>query len=322
MLSGKEVSNLTTKLMHKQLLLIDTDPGHDDAMAIMLMVQSGLFEIKALTTVAGNSTIQNVTRNAAFILELLRRGDLPVYSGADKPLKRSLVTAVVHGESGLSGIDTSGVTFKLTNDASDSIIKLVDKYPGEITILALGPLTNIAQAFLQDPKLPNCIREIVIMGGAVDVPGNKNRVAEFNMFVDPEAADIVFRSPVKKTLIPLDVCNKTGIDILGFEKIKNQRLREPILAMMSEFSKALSEEEGTEKALVYDAVACYYLINSNAFKTEDMDIIVETKGEYTSGMTVAERRPTKEKMYNVTVVRDIDVATFQNDLIEIIGKDL
>ena len=126
--------------------------------------------------------------------------NVPVFSGQANPIKRSLIKAVVHGDSGLDGLDVSQIEPRLTGNADDKIIGLVKKYPGQIRILTLGPLSNIARAFIKEPKLASLVKEIVIMGGAINVCGNKNRVAEFNMFVDPEAAEVVFKGRSKKDI--------------------------------------------------------------------------------------------------------------------------
>lgn len=129
------------------------------------------------------------------------------------------MSAVVHGASGLDGVDTSKTKFNLTNNADQKIIELIRQYPRQINIITLGPLTNLARAFNKDPQLPFLIKKMVIMGGAINVCGNKNRVAEFNIFVDPEAADIVFRSPAEKVLIPLDCCNQIKLTKTSLSKI-------------------------------------------------------------------------------------------------------
>ncbi|HLD01663.1 MAG TPA: nucleoside hydrolase [Patescibacteria group bacterium] len=303
-------------------LIVDTDPGHDDVMAILLAVKSQRFDIQALTTVAGNSTIENVTKNAAYTLDLLQRRDIPIYSGAEKPLKRKLVQAVVHGISGLAGADTSKTVIVRTNDAAKQIQQIVRQHKKKITILALGPLTNIAKAFQNDPALPSLIQEIVIMGGAIDVPGNKNRVAEFNMFVDPEAADIVFKTNVKKTLIPIDVCSKTILLLSDFQKLQGTSFYSPIMSMMKHFIQGLTEDEGVQGALVYDAVAAYYLLNPKAFTLVPMDIVIETKGEHTFGMTVAEKRAHKKMEYNTLVAMDVDKKAFVKDFLAILQKQI
>lgn len=309
-----------TQSLIKPKIIIDTDPGHDDALALMLLLKANLFDVLGITTVAGNSSIENVTRNAAFILDLLKRKDIPLYSGLAKPLKRELVQAVVHGPSGLDGVDTRKTKYKLTGNAEEKIRELVSKNPHKITILTLGPLSNMARAFLKEPKLPQLIKRMVIMGGAINVCGNKNRVAEFNIFVDPEAADIVFQAKVPKVLIPLDVCNKIILSIADFKKLKGSFLYQPLIKMMRQFIKNIEEDEDTKGALVYDAIVAHYLINPKAFKLQSMDIVIETKGEYTAGMTVVEKRLASRKNFNVQVVVKLDKERFVKDLIKILRR--
>lgn len=304
----------------KPKIIIDTDPGHDDVLALILLIKSKLVDIKAITTVAGNSTIENVTRNAQYILDLLKEKNVPIYSGKSNPIVKTLIVADVHGKSGLDGVDKTKTIFSLTDNADEKIIEIVKKYPHEITLLTIGPLSNIARAFIKDALLPKLIKKLVIMGGAINVPGNKSRVAEFNIFVDPEAADIVFKSVTPKILIPLDVCNDLILFLSDFEDIKNPRIRIPLLMMMKKFIKGIEEYEGTKGALVYDAIAGYYLINPNAFLLEDMDILIETKGEHTTGMTVPEKRKGEEKKYNIKLVTKVDKKQFIQDLKNMLNK--
>ena len=302
--------------MEKSKIIIDTDPGHDDALAIMLLEKSGLFDIRAITTVAGNSSIENVTNNARYILDLIDC-KAPLYSGASKPLNRELVRAVVHGEGGLEGALIT-IQEPLTGNAIEKIISIVRENPQEISIVVIGPQTNIAQAFIKDPKLPSLIKQLVIMGGAIVVPGNKNRVAEFNIFVDPEAADIVFKADVKKILIPLDVCNEIVLQIADFEQLMGSKLYEPILKMMDKYIHGLMVGEKISGALMYDPLAAYYLINPCAYDLEPMDIKIETVSELTRGMTVAERRTWGEKNPNVFVAKSADGSAFTKDFLKIL----
>lgn len=297
-------------------IIIDTDPGHDDILAIMLLVKSNLFKIRGITTVAGNSDIQNVTNNARFVIELLEK-DIPLYSGSRKPLKRKLVKAVVHGKNGLAGIKEIKKE-SLNNLAVEKIIEIVRNNPNKISLVVLGPETNIAKAFLKDKELPNLIKEIIVMGGAFNVPGNKSRVAEFNIFVDPEAAEIVFNSKVKKVIVPLDVCNDIYFKLNDFNKLKGTKLYKPLSSMMKEFLKGIAKDEGVERILVYDALAAYYLINPKAFLLEKADVRIETKGKFTSGMTVIEARKQAKKDFNVNVVKKIDRKKFVKDFIDIL----
>ena len=302
----------------KKQIIIDTDPGHDDALAILLLEKSGLFDIKAITTVAGNSTIQNTTNNARYVLDLIK-SNAPIYSGSEKPIKRELVKAVVHGEGGLAGAEVTKQE-KLTGNASDKIIKIVRANPNKISILAIAPEINIAKAFIKDPELPSLIKEIVIMGGAISVPGNKNRVGEFNIFVDPDATDIVFKANVKKTLIPLDVCNEVFFSIKDFEKLKSSPIYQPIKSMMGFFIKGIQTFEKTTGALMYDPLAAYYLINPKAFKIIPMDIEIETQSELTRGMTVADKRTWGDKKCNVDVAVSVDKKAFTKDFFGILNK--
>ena len=305
-------------MTEKRQIIIDTDPGHDDALAILLLEKSGLFDIKAVTTVAGNSTVQDTTNNARYVLDLIN-SKTPVYSGAEKPLKRELIKAVVHGEGGLAGATISKQE-KLIGDASKRIIEIIRKNPNKISILAIAPETNIAEAFVKDPELPSLIKEIVIMGGAISVPGNKNRVGEFNIFVDPDAADIVFNADVKKVVIPLDVCNDVFLSMEDFERLKGSHLYEPIKKMMGFYIEGIQKFENTAGALMYDPLAAYYLINPGAYKTETMDIKIETKSELTRGMTVADRRTWGDKKCNVDVVVSVDKEAFVKDFFNILKR--
>lgn len=302
----------------KSKIIIDTDPGHDDALAILLLEKSGLFDIQAVTTVAGNSSIGETTNNARYILDLVN-SKTPLYSGAEKPLTRELIKAEVHGEGGLAGAKITKKE-KLTKDAPQRIIDIVRSNPHEISILAIGPETNIAEAFIKDPELPSLIKQIVIMGGAIEVAGNKNRVGEFNIFVDPEAADVVFKADIKKILITLDACNDIFLSLEDFEMLKGFALYQPVKDMMGHYIKGIETFEKTSGALMYDPLAAYFLINSTAYETQPMDIQIETVSELTRGMTVADRRNWGEKKYNVDVVTKIDREVFVSDFLSILKK--
>ncbi len=299
-------------------ILIDTDPGHDDALAMLLLLKSELFAVKAVTTVAGNSTIENVTNNARYILDLIG-SRVPLFSGSSKPLVRDLIQAVVHGESGLDGASVERKE-TLSANAVDKIISIVRENPYEISIVVLGPQTNIAKAFIKDPELPKYVKQLVIMGGAIKVPGNKNRVAEFNVFVDPEAADIVFRAPVKKVLVPLDVCNDIVLQMSDFDQLEGSNIYEPIKNMMEKYIVGITNNEKVKGALMYDPLAAYYLINPSAYKTKLADIMVETQSELTRGMTVMDRRIWGEKKCNVDLVTSVQREVFVRDFIQILKK--
>lgn len=300
-------------------VIIDTDPGHDDALAIMLAVKSNLFKVHAITTVSGNSTIENTTRNARFILKLLNREDIPVYSGAEKPLNRDLIRAVVHGSNGLEGLNPTNEP-GLTRDAVDRILSIIEDNPDEVTLITLGPLTNVAKAMLRNPEIMMKLKQIVIMGGAIKVPGNQNRVAEFNIFVDPEAASIVLKSPVKKVIIPLDACNHVRLSLEDFKQVKNERLNKPLQNMIKPYIKNISIEEGVNAALMYDPLTVYSLINPEACEKKEYNILIETKGDVTRGMVVPELRDYKGITPNVTVIERISAEKFKKDFINILSS--
>lgn len=259
--------------------------------------------------------LENTTRNARFILNLLKREDIPVYSGAVKPLERDLIQSIVHGESGLGDLTPQNEA-NLTHDAIEKTLSIIENNPHEITLVTLGPLTNVAKAIMKNSGIMSKLKEILIMGGAIKVPGNANRVAEFNIFVDPEAADIVFKFPLKKTLVPLDACNHVKMSLSDFERIKNPLLRDSIISMMQTYIQKTFEELEIEAAFMYDPLTVYSLINPSACKKEKYNVYIETKGELTRGMTVAELRKAKKELPNVTVIETISEKEFKEDFIK------
>ena len=306
--------------MTNKKIIIDADPGHDDMLAMLLMLAAPSVNVLAVTTVAGNSTIQNVTNNARFILDLADDSGTPLYSGATAPLVREQTLAVVHGESGLDGASVQKQV-QLDGLAVEKIIELVRRNPNEISLLILGPQTNIAQAIQEDPQTMKLVREFVIMGGAFDVPGNKNRVAEFNICVDPEAAAIVADFEVPKVYIPLDVCNDIQIPLEAFERINNDVIRKELLSALQPFIENIQVDDmETRGALVYDALAAYYLIKPKVCETRDDALVVETRGEYTFGMTLVDKRPiSKKNSNNATIVTKIPEQQFVDDFFAVLN---
>jgi inosine-uridine nucleoside N-ribohydrolase len=293
-----------------QKIIIDTDPGHDDAMALMLACKSTEFDVLAVSTVCGNSTIENTTRNARFILDFIGQRDIPIYSGAEKPLQRDLIQAIVHGKSGLDGINPTNAS-ELTGDAVDQILSLIKANPNEVTIVTLGPLTNIALAIQKDPDTMRLAKEIISMGGAIDVAGNKNRVAEFNIFVDPEAADIVMRFPVKKTLVPLDACNHVLLQLKDISAVRDDRLRNLLNKMLTPYIANLEKDVGISGALMYDPLTIFYLLQPSSCRTVMQNVLIETKGDVTCGMTVVDKRKVSDGLEpNVKIVKYIEAKDF------------
>ncbi len=303
--------------MTKQKIIIDTDPGCDDMLAILLMCASPLIDIKAITTVAGNSTLQNVTNNARYILDIAQCPDLPLYPGASKPLVRDPIQATVHGTSGLETA-TAINDVPLNNLAVDKILDIVRASPGEISLLILGPQTNIAAAIRQSPETMKLARAFVIMGGAFTVPGNQTIAAEFNICADPEAAAIVAGFPVAKTYIPLDLCNQIQVPLSEFARIQNTQVRTAVTTALSPYIRNIQRNElKSQGALMYDVLAAYYLLAPEVCTTRNRRVIVETNGTYTYGMTLIDYRASRP---NATIVTDIPAPHFINDYFRMLNK--
>ena len=258
-------------------VIIDTDPGHDDAMAIMLACMSPELDVLALTTVCGNSTIENTTRNARFIMEFLDKTDIPIFSGASKPLRKELVQATVHGTSGLQGIDPQNAS-NLTDDAVEQILNLITNEPDPITLITLGPLTNIAAAIQRAPSVMAKLERIVIMGGAINVPGNQTSTAEFNMFADPDAADIVLMSAIPKLIVPLDACNGVRLQLSDIEDIKDERTKHLLKTMLQPYIQNIALDTGINAAIMYDPAAVFALLRPDMCKIRQSRLRVDTTG--------------------------------------------
>ncbi|HET7853791.1 MAG TPA: nucleoside hydrolase [Candidatus Methylomirabilis sp.] len=314
-------------------VIIDTDPGIDDALALFLALQSPELTVEAITTVAGNTRVEDCTRNVFLILELLKPDPRPVVAqGAARPLECELRPAPdVHGEDGLGELfrhrNPDGLPrypqplqSPATVGAADLILELIRRYPGEITLITLGPLTNIAQALRRDRKTMEKISRIITMGGAVLVPGNTSATAEFNIATDPEAARIVLGSGLPLTLIPLDVTERV--------RISGEALRtwmEPLADLPAQFLLdctahlvALSAKwKGFAGIALHDPLTVGVVIDPHLVKTQPLYVQVETRGEITTGMTVADRRPFRaERQPNVEVALDVDADRFLSLFVE------
>jgi len=314
-------------------VIIDTDPGVDDALALFLALKSPELRVEAITTVAGNALVEDCTRNVFTILGLLKPEHPPVVArGAARPLHGELRTAPeVHGSDGLGGVSllrNPDGSFRYPEphitlapvQAPDLILELTDRYPGEITLTTLGPLTNVAQALLRDRERMMRLREVISMGGAILVPGNTSAVAEFNISVDPEAAQIVFASDLPLTLIPLDVTERVR---LSGEALRTwlEPLADPPAQFLLDATAALIEFsekwEGFAGVILHDPLTVGVAIDRSLVKTRPMWVQVETKGEMTKGMTVADRRPHRTHgKPNLHVALEVDAERFLSLLIE------
>lgn len=296
-------------------VLIDTDPGVDDCLALLYSFNSPAFAVKAVTAVCGNSSIEYTTRNARYICALAGREDIAVDSGAAKPLKRELDRAVVHGREGLGGANVP-LPAVASGDAVEAIIAAGRQYGEELIYIALGPLTNFALALESDPGVISRSGGLLMLGGAFNVPGNKNRVAEFNFFVDPEAADSVLRAAGRKILVPLDLCFQAVFQVEEFREIRSQNLLRILQPMLEQYAMGNAKEEGIPGVIMYDPLAVFcaeqiFCRAGQGITLRESDVIVETNGVHTRGMTVRENRLNAELNFNCEVAAAFDLPQFR-----------
>ncbi|KZY34634.1 nucleoside hydrolase [Roseovarius sp. HI0049] len=312
--------------MTARKIIIDTDPGQDDAVAILLALASpDEIELLGLTCVAGNVPLDLTTRNARMTCELAGRPDIPVYAGCDRPLGRDLVTAEhVHGKTGLDGPDLPEPTMPMAEDhAVDFLIDTLRTEPaGTITLVPIGPLTNIAAAFKAAPDIVEKVQEIILMGGAYFEVGNITPAAEFNIHVDPDAAKIVFEAGAPITVMPLDVTHKALVT-----KPRNDAFRAlgtPVgiaVAEMTDFFERFDKEKyGSAGAPLHDPCTVAYLIRPGLFSGRHINVEIETTSELTMGMTVADWWRVTRRTPNALFMGDIDAGGFFDLLTERLAR--
>lgn len=307
-------------------IIIDTDPGQDDAVAILLALASPAeIEVLGITAVAGNVPLALTERNARIVCDLAGRREVKVFAGCAAPRARPLVTAEhVHGKTGLDGIDLPDPETPLQGaHGVDFIIESLRREPpGTVTLCPLGPLTNIAAALDRAPDIGPRIAEIVLMGGAYFEVGNITPAAEFNIFVDPEAADIVFRSGVPLVVMPLDVTHRaltTAPHVRGFREM-GTRVGHAVAAWTDFFERFDKEKYGSSGAPLHDPCVIAWLIAPDMFSGRHINVVIETAGTYTTGMTVADWWRVTDRAPNATFMRDIDAERFFGLLTERIAR--
>ncbi len=277
-------------------VIIDTDPGVDDAMAILLALNSSELKVEALTVVPGNVDGKQGLENALKLVSLAGRCDVAVAGGAQHPLNQKLITAQFwHGRNGLAGVELPVSKCKADpRFGPDLIIELVHKYPHEITLIPVGPLTNIALAVSKDPSIASLVKDIVIMGGSIS-GGNVNGAAEANIYGDPEAAAIVFNAGWMVTMVGSDVGERTLITRKYLTELQsNHGPESDFIYKLADFYLTRSEKSGYEGAAMYDPLAVGTVIDPTLVTLKDMHVDVETKGEFTRGETVANRMGSNE----------------------------
>jgi inosine-uridine nucleoside N-ribohydrolase len=287
-------------------VIIDTDPGVDDALALLLAMRSPELNIEAITVVAGNVPLELGLPNALRMAEISRRTEIPVAAGATAPLVRRLVTATyAHGENGLGGAVFPDPTLKpVAEPAADLIQGIVRKYPGDVTLITIGPLTNIATALHADPELAGKVRSLVMMGGSLS-GGNITPAAEFNIYVDPEAARIVFQSGIPLTMVGLDVTRKTTLTDDHVHVL--EAADDPVGQAAAKIARKAIEHHREQGFVVgpnmHDSLAVAGFLDPSLLTLRQYYVDVETAGELTAGETVGyspsagdlRRRPDRER---------------------------
>jgi purine nucleosidase len=292
-------------------IIIDTDPGQDDAVAILLALASPELEVLGVTAVAGNVPLPLTERNARIVCELANRKDIKVFAGCDRPLKRKLVTAEhVHGKTGLDGPPLPEPTMALQDaHATDFIVETLRREPpGTVTLCPLGPLTNIATAFTRAPDVVPRVQEVVLMGGAYFEVGNITPAAEFNIYVDPEAADIVFKSGVPLSVMPLDVTHKALTSRTWVEEMRSlgTEAGRMVAAWTDFFERFDVAKYGSQGAPLHDPTVIAYLLRPDLFTGRHINVEIETLSDLTLGMTVADWWGVTDRPKNATFIGGID----------------
>ena len=305
-------------------ILLDCDTGVDDSLAILLAMRSPELRVEAITTVGGNTQVDHAARNTLLTLEQLAQDALPpVAKGEANPIERPLFTALeVHGGDGLGG-----VTRILEPDGSrrypeprlgleprhgvDLLLDTIGRFPDELTLIATGPLTNVARAIIRNPARMRRLREILIMGGAFRVYGNTTPVAEFNIFVDPHAAQIVLDCGVPVTLVPLDVTHQVCLMQSEVNAIEVEgRLARFVRDVTSEYTEYHIEQDGFAGCYLHDPITVALAIDPTLLESVEAYVQVETAGDLTLGQTVADLRPGRSTHTNARVCTGIDAERF------------
>ncbi|MBB4009469.1 nucleoside hydrolase [Allorhizobium taibaishanense] len=297
-------------------IIIDTDPGQDDAAAIMLALASPAeLDVLGLTVVAGNVPLSMTSRNARIVCELAGRPDLPVYEGALKPLERPQVTAEhVHGKTGLDGavVDEPVMPVK-DQHAVDFIIETIRREPaGTVTLCTLGPQTNIALALQKAPDIAPRVRELVMMGGGFFEGGNITPAAEFNIYVDPQASKIVFASGIPIVMLPLDVTHQLLTTKARVARIAaiGSRPAKVMVDWLEFFERFDIEKYGSDGGPLHDPSVIAYLLKPELFSGRDCNVEIETASELTVGMSVIDWWRVTGRKPNAKVLRDVDADGF------------
>jgi inosine-uridine nucleoside N-ribohydrolase len=299
-------------------ILIDCDPGHDDAIALLLALASPEVDLLGITTVAGNQTLEKTTANALKILEFVGRTGVPVAAGAPRPLVREpYVAAYVHGETGMDGPDLPApTTAPVSEHAVDFLAAKLTASPEPVTLIPVGPLTNVGLLLARYPEAADRIDRIVLMGGAI-AEGNVTPAAEFNIWADPEAASRVFTSGIDVTMIGLDVTHKALFRPADSERLAaTGRVGRLVAELFGFYQQFHSEQYGWDGSPVHDAVAVAHVVRPGIVHTADRGVVVDCGGELSRGRTYVDLWGRANWDPNAHVAVDIDAQGFVDFLVQ------
>jgi purine nucleosidase len=303
-------------------IILDCDPGHDDVLAMLLAYANPAVELAAVTTVAGNQTVEKVTENARRVMSLAGIRDVPLAKGSDRPLLRELSHGgYIHGETGLDGYIFPPSDIQL--DPRHAVGLIIDLLHGKdkITLVPTATLTNIALALRTDPSIMSNIEEIVLMGGSYS-RGNREPLAEANIFIDAEAADIVFRSGLPITMVGLDLTHQAKATPEVIERIRaiNNEVARMAIGLIDFFASTYREHFKFDAPPIHDACAVARVINPDIVKTRFTNVVVETHGLYTYGATVCDFDERTGRPANVNVATHLDVEKFWNLMLDALAS--
>lgn len=301
-------------------VILDTDPGIDDALAFILLKAMPEIKLQAITVTHGNTSVEKCTTNALKLVELLGMQEIPVAMGADQPLVKALsVAEETHGDTGLGhAVLPSPTTTVVANNAANLIIEIVNANPGEITILCIGPVTNLALALLKEPSLRKKVKNVVSMAGTIHYPGNATPSSEYNVFCDPESFDILLRSGIDLTIIPLDVtyqCIFTKDHVARLQGARED-IRNFIERSTAFYMEFHAEYQGIQGCAINDPLAAAILVKPELVTFRDYYVDIELHGDFTTAKTSADHFSATGNRPNAKVAMEVNVEGFMDFFIE------
>ena len=301
-------------------VILDTDPGIDDALAFILLKAMPEVALQAITVTHGNTSVEKCTTNALKLVELLGMQNIPVAMGADQPLVKALsVAEETHGDTGLGHAILPHPTIQaIDQNAANLIIEIVNANPGEITILCIGPVTNLALALLKDPSLRKKIKNVLSMAGTIHYPGNATPSSEYNVFCDPESFDILLRSGIDLTIVPLDVTYQCLFTKEHVARLKGARADiETFIDRSTAFYMEFhAEYQGIHGCAINDPLAAAILIKPELVTFREYYVDIELHGEFTTAKLSADHFSATGNQPNAKVAMEVDVAGFMDFFIE------